>query len=1056
MNKIRIKRKKMLGFLLAILGLCVAVSAWLGCSVRAEEKEVLFLAKGSVFRIEDIQRYDVGITDPLGNPQIPLENFKLNLRGEYHFVFRTQGGEEVIREVTVVSYADTDRIEWDEETFVSGLGYRQTLTFAPPAANFCGHRKNGLLKITSPSGDVTEVDKTDFYTVAEEGTYTLEYSVTFGEKTLKESRTIVAAVNAGSLIRADKDILSVRSGRALPAYSTAGNGVEVRFLPGGQFGYIHKIDLNLLGKEDNLISLQVLNEANAGVISNMTITLTDAHDPDNQVYYNFRATDIGDHAYALFSYDGREVGRSNESNDYGQVREYWGSVAWNRSFYGSRFSGREPFSISADYAQRQFFIDAGGKWMILDADDPDQVGAGKEWKGFETGEVYLSLKFGFENALPGGVIVTEIAGKPLSGESFSESEYSAPDITVLTETEYLEKMPLGAVGIEYPIPAARALDFLTGDCELSYKILKKGSDIVFGEDLTRFAPAEPGIYRIVYTAESALGKESEKILEFQVNEELPPTLITFGTQPVRPKAMTMFRIPEFVFSGGSGRIVGTEIVRLNGSEILPDSSRQIFIDEAGLLTVTATAQGYCGKPVSRTFSFEIAAEPELSISGLPTFFKIGDLVKIPEFSVIDLTGADREYELKFYVNDVETTNDWTVPETVSEEIVLRFEGCFDGQVVAEYEVTVPTVRVSEISDLFRVVSGSAVKQANVLGTEIVTNEDGTTLALPNGVGAENLSLRFYIDAGRSAFEFLEFGFEDLYNENISTFVRILPRDATTSWLQTSNGARYVVEGSFKTGNTMFSLIFHFRDGKVCDSLDREICEISSLPGLAARVSVRFGGVTGESCVTVNQVSNHFFNRNSNLAGDSRAPVIVLEEIVPSRKNVTMHSMVTVPGAKAFDVVSHTTSLELRVEAPSGKIVLTGDAREESFFEVSEYGIYTAKYIATDGNGNRTEHNLNFVVADITKPVVTINHSMRETYGLGEHLLVPTANAEDGIDGECATYVYLVNMETWQRIPLEQGDEYLLDSTGRFELVVFSTDTSYNYVRKTYSFTVEKE
>lgn len=87
--------------------------------------------------------------------------------------------------------------------------------------------------------------------------------------------------------------------------------------------------------------------------------------------------------------------------------------------------------------------------------------------------------------------------------------------------------------------------------------------------------------------------------------------------------------------------------------------------------------------------------------------------------------------------------------------------------------------------------------------------------------------------------------------------------------------------------------------------------------------------------------------------------------------------------------------------------------------------------------------------------MTIEHNMRSTYKLGDKLSVPTATAADDIDGECATYVYLINVDTWQRIPLVQGSEYLLDSSGRFELVVFSTDTSYNYVRKVYSFTVEK-
>lgn len=1054
MSIIRAERKKVSVLLLAILMLCVTEFVLCGISVRADENEVLFLPKGSIYKIENEQNYKIEVTDPLGNPQIPLANFKLNLRGEYRFVFKNGEGK-IVREVKVVSYADTDSVEWNAGSLLSCLGYGQTVTVNPPEASFYGYVRSGTLKITSPSGVTTIIDRATEYTVGEKGNYSLEYSVSFGEKTLKEQKTLAASVNAGSLIRADKDILSITPGRALPSYSSAGRGVEVRFLPGGQFGYKHKIDLNLLGQDDNIVSLQVLSGQNVGAISNMTVTLTDAHDPDNQVYFYFRATDIGDHAYVLFSYDGRELGRSNESNDYGQVREYWGSVAWNRSFFGSKFSNRQPFSVSADYSQGQFFIDAGGKWMILDADDPDQVGAGKEWKGFKTGEVYLSLKFGFENALPGGVIVTEIAGKSVGEESFSESEYSTPDVTVLIDAEYLKKMPLGAVGLKYPVPSARSLDFLTGDCKVDCKIKKKGSDEVLAENAEFFLPEESGDYLVVYTAESSLGRKNERVLEFRVNDELPPTLITFANKPSAPKAMTTFRIPKFVFSGGSGRIEGSEIVRLNGREVAIDESRQLFIGEAGVLTVTAIARGYCGEPVHRTFVFEIATDPELVVSGLPLFFKTGETIGIPEFLVIDPANIGKVYELRFYVDGVLTTDEWVVPETDSEEVSLRFEGCYENRVIAEYEVVVPTVKASEIHDVFRVVEGSAIKTSNLYGTEITTATDGTRLELPNGVGAENLALRFYIDSGRSAFDFLEFTFEDLYNENISTFVRIFPRDDSTSWIQTSDGARFVTEGSFKTGNVMFSLIFHFRDGKICDSLDREICKVSTLPGLAAHIFVKFGGVSGESCVTINQVSNHFFNRNSNLTGDRRAPVIVLDEVIPSRQNVTKNSVITVPSGKAYDVVSYRSFLNIEITSPSGAILFSGDAKQKTSFEVSEYGAYNVKYTATDGNGNSTAMDYYFVVADVTKPTVTIDHNMRLTYKLGDKLLVPTATAVDDIDGECATYVYLIDTTTWQRIPLVQGSEYLLDSTGRFELVVFSTDTSYNYVRKVYSFAVEK-
>ena len=184
------------------------------------------------------------------------------------------------------------------------------------------------------------------------------------------------------------------------------------------------------------------------------------------------------------------------------------------------------FGVQADYATRAFYVTtempAGmDPWLLLDADDSSQVGVGKEWKGFTTGEVWL--EFVFDGSGNSGILVKEIAGQNLSGEKIADT--TAP--SVITDFALDNDMPVGIVGQAYPIPApAKILDGVEGILSSSaaeIRLYKTEGILSFDcSDLIEngaFVPKEAGTYRIRYILTDSSGNEGLRDLLVEISSE---------------------------------------------------------------------------------------------------------------------------------------------------------------------------------------------------------------------------------------------------------------------------------------------------------------------------------------------------------------------------------------------------------------------------------------------------------------------------------------------------------------------------------------------------------
>ena len=202
---------------------------------------------------------------------------------------------------------------------------------------------------------------------------------------------------------------------------------------------------------------------------------------------------------------------------------------------------------------------------MLDADDSSQVGVGKEWKGFTTGEVWL--EFVFDGSGNSGILVKEIAGQNLSGEKIADT--TAP--SVITDFALDNDMPVGIVGQAYPIPApAKILDGVEGILSSSaaeIRLYKTEGILSFDcSDLIEngaFVPKEAGTYRIRYILTDSFGNEGLRDLLVEISSEqqeiivgcaLPQTAFvgeTLNLPDVTVEGMTTLteQVRQYYFNG---------------------------------------------------------------------------------------------------------------------------------------------------------------------------------------------------------------------------------------------------------------------------------------------------------------------------------------------------------------------------------------------------------------------------------------------------------------------------------------------------------------------------
>lgn len=912
--------------------------------------------------------------------------------------------------------------------------------------------------------------------------FVLTGALTFSARIAKaESKADVFTVNAGKL-SVGKEIEDKFFRKT--AIGESDNGIYISQKNAMiDFSYNNAIYFETFDKTRPFIEFYALTgKENVSMIDNLTVTLTDADEPSNTVSV-YAYTDYSNYViYTRVRYNGLDRAVSGETVRDGSYGIYYRNTGFNYGIKRSSTSPIEdwstknpahPFSVSLDYEEKTVYIVTQNRgepvyYPILDLDNPEHVGADAVWKGFKNGRGKVSVSASFlSDAYDGGVIIKSIAGSNVDGEFTDDASFPAPEIEFDKHTaEYSQVtdgktyLPDGAKGFSYKIPQASAFDWYYGIGEnVSVKIFRgdeeENKEIVGGE----FVPDKAGDYRVDYTATNPKASSTKSVF-FKIDEEQTPISIymkeDFGSAALNSEIY----IPETDYYGGSGKIIKTEKLFFNGTEIPLNENRTTTIGKVGgTLTLLVECQPYSGETAVKSFSLEIKDDTVLIVSGMPKAVTAGSEVILPEAEAFNGKTGEAA-DVKIYADGTLLSNDRKLSaDGTKSEISVKYVAT-TALGSKEKEFSVAVVKSSGVTPASYFLSdGSAVVEDGAKGVKIsaLSGDGRADFAFPVVTGPSDKKTYIILNAagGANAFGYFDVILSDVSGKCADFFIRIA-KDAKNSGKSViqinGTGESYTVDGTLTDDNSSITL---YIENNVLYSTYSSVyvCDLPGYDADLSYISFRFGEAKDNSAVVLSLLANQSMDKAAGKPwSDKTAPVLLFGKQIAKNSEAELGSAVTMPAAEAYDVLSGAGTVTVTVKAPDGSVVVEKrDAKEKLSFVCGMIGGYSVIYEVSDGKNTETVV-YTVKACDNVSPSLKIFGKIEEEVVKGTKITLPAAEAEDNADGKLAVYVLIRNLYNYTTIDTKPESEVVLEKCGVYEITYYAHDSNYNYTK--YTFTVK--
>lgn len=894
------------------------------------------------------------------------------------------------------------------------------------------------------------------------GQYTFEFSAENDEKAYVKSVFMQVNLSAENLIENVGNITSLRKNADYPSYAKENNGIEVLGKGGSPtFRFKNIIDLEKISDTDDLVEFIVLNGERYTSFSGSTyVSLIDAYDPDNVVTIRIiPANGIAGYSYVTVSFGGSYFGLSNENG-----------IVWKDNVNGFGFvsnagydtSSSKPFRFHYDTKTNSVMSHNGISWgtgsqVVIDLDDPMHVGP-DVFKGFTDNKIYLQVSYPSLNG-EGGVIVSEIAGMSLGGNSLSDK--TGPILSIEGMTEVENVLPYGVAKKEYLFPKATAYD--TFSAESSVQLEVKFGDELFTVSDGAFTPQEAGEYEVFYKAKDAFGNESVRKFSLAILDRAEQIEVSFSQMPENLVAGEYLTLPELVIEGASGSAVYETEALLNGKTAEPNEKGEYFLFESGEFKLIVTVKDYLGNQAVKELALEIGMPKKASVTvlGISDAVKVGDKFLPAIFSVTDYglsDETDNTYKAMF-VNGkkADYTEGYVVKENDGEYLDVDFiGGRGERENIVRYRVKV--IKSDDLANYF-------ITEGN---PKIDISRDGSgfssatpfSVKMPFKIIADDLQMNIIVDSEKNNFDYFDIVMQDYIDGQNSIFLRISKYTDTQSYLQINGiGMKFVVQGSFYDESSAIVLRYDNEYRQITTESGSAITSIdytasgNSFQGFGSdfvRLTMRTEEQHGEVRLILARIGNQSLN---DLAFRLNVGPQLSYGISMQNITIVKGESFVVSSAVAGDVLDYYSAVSLRVIDPEGKVVFVGDCRENRTFVGQKYGVYIIEYTAVDASGNETLERFNAVVEDRTPPEIIVSGNMPNTVKLGKSISIPVASITDNLDTAPQLYCYVYSDDDMHYVAVEMGGEYKPDKAGDYRLIYYGFDATYNVAHYEICFTV---
>lgn len=853
---------------------------------------------------------------------------------------------------------------------------------------------------------------------------------------------------------------------------------------GGEVSFTNKLDLSQNKKTDPLLEFLVMPQLlGTEDFYQITVTLTDAMDSNNKLRITiYRGTYDPLISVVKTAAQGQVLAGYNAKAKMMQTETDRGTPIYS-SFSGKGVLGN-PGSVSLfyDYRENALYARPGVYAELENSDlvcrfgDPRYVQ--REWSGFTTGEVYLSVAINSLKRDKGEVLLLNLNGQKLASPIV---DTKAP--CIITNTEGNKEVPFGEKGRPYPIFSANGFDEMEGELtndKIAIKVYKDSETesnlIVSGnaQTLKSFTPAVEGNYILIYSAKDTSGQKRIVTYKIEVKDALEKLDYTLmGEIPTSAFVGERIVIPFGETTGGSGvKKITTKVVKMGAGEIaVKDSAFDLTLQ--GVYSVTITAEDYLRQTKALEFNINVTTSdvplmekpllPKYLISGKSTVFsdfKAADLVSTPGkpqeatrkgINIYSKTGVllqKLDYSTRRYTPNIQNG------ESVIVEYWVSANYNSEKKAIVKTEILVK--ETEQISDYF-IRSGNFDVLAKETTTLYQAKQEGAELEFINALSTTGFNLTFDVPVEYNQFNKIAITLTDSFNPLISVKLTIDKSLSSVSSMHSkllinnSTEPLDILGSFFGTTNNSFSISLAGRS--IIDGSSKTITNITDtiygqhftgFPSEKVYLKIGFSEIEGKKAgIEIGYLLNQII---CDIDGDYICPLISISEQIEREKN--FGDSVKIPAAKSFDVLDQDVTLTVSVMDKTGNYLIDHQVIDKDlYFTARSYGTYQVEYEASDSAGNVLVQSFAIDIRDTIAPKLTLLGEIPKTVKIGQKIKLPGATVSDNVSVNIKVYMFVT--DKYGKISIVDNNIFIFTEKGKYVLRYYASDNDFNYVMTDY-------
>jgi hypothetical protein len=962
---------------------------------------------------------------------------------------------------------------------------------------------DSLACVYLPDGSILQGDR---LTLNQTGNYTVVYTTNVSGVRVTAEKTFSVYENAYRLPNSCSYSYEETVKTQDPRHFTGGLNVELS--PGTEFVYNKAIDISSTSTITPIVTFSpyqytnyMLDEAGRPAVQakEFFVRLTDAYDSENYVelYMLDRSSALETHEPGRRSYPYLSVGASGQIKhaldnvsrydpafDNGKIVEVDGSeycavyqkfgvshglVPCGQAIDNSGIGGDEQggwFSVYYDSATARVYITAPTrngkdpaimKQILLNDLDSTSIYGTNGFKGFTTGEVYLSIRADSYLSDKAQFELLEVCGD--SGKDFEKTTVEDTRSPLLTFDNVEEDSDfLVQRNTLVTLPTATAYDVnLKGAVETRvYYAYGTQKQVLINSDGGVFTPTKTGAYVAEYTALDTYGNKTVKTLLFSA---LDKEVLTFEVENLTDgfQAGTTVSLPQCKVGSLNGETYVNVYAMFADEKIeIDENILEFFVNYVGEYTITYE---YGDVLMKKNYSYKVTSTVSENVTfsnfNLPKYFiknAYYTFDKVYAYTYVET--QPKAVETSVFVSEDGASefkkidiNGYLV--TANEN--LRFKYVYGNSIAYSELFSVIDVGFGGKIAMEKYFVGDITANAEKKYVELISNATtgDTTIKFANPIALSFFRFEFSVPDDASAFDGVEIKLTDYYDEKVFVVMGYY-KNQTMTQLRVGDFLSDITQDFVGTN---FALWYETNSKRMA-----ELYGLSTKfenPFKSDRVFVEFTlkNATGRNGIRLTQLCNQPMTNNSR---DRYAATFSYQNLFGGLNEI--NKPVTVFAGEATDVLSpyYSKNLRVSVETPSGSYVTATDgtvlegasASKQYDFVTKEYGKYLVTYSYIDQNGQEVTGMYYIAVVDMQSPTITLENGYGEKTRVmvkaGKKVEVAEYTVSDNVTptSELKTVVFVLKADG-EFVEVTDG-KFVAKTKGDYVVYYYCFDTDDNY------------